>query len=57
MDKKKYFILLLPALILLIILVCYLPAGMKQYAIMVPLVFWAIYYGWIHMERKHNRSS
>lgn len=53
-HKKKYFILLTPALIFGIFLAYYLPAEDKLYMLSIPIVFWIIYYSWIYVEKKNK---
>ncbi|MCH1626451.1 hypothetical protein [Fredinandcohnia quinoae] len=56
MDWKKYAFLLIPFLLLGIILVVYLPHEQIHYATLVPLVFWAIYYIWIYIEKRQRKE-
>lgn len=57
MHKKKYFILLIPAILVFAFLLYYLPTGSKQYSIIVPLVFWIVYYIWVGIEKKTSSSN
>lgn len=45
MNKKRYFILLIPTVIVFLSLVFWLPEENKFYALFTPVVFWIIYYG------------
>ncbi|MBR7794754.1 hypothetical protein GT022_01690 [Agaribacter marinus] len=45
MDKRKYFILLVPAIIIFVALLFLLPEENKVYSLFVPIVFWIVYYG------------
>ena len=56
MHRKKYFTLLPPALLLGIVTFYYLPADAKNYTLVVPLLFWVAYYGWIYIEKKSKVS-
>jgi hypothetical protein len=57
MHRKKYWLLLPPFLIVGILLIIYLPDNQNFWALCVPLGFWAVYYGWIYMEKKLKESS
>jgi uncharacterized membrane protein YfcA len=57
MDWKKYAILLPPFILIFIFLAIYLPSGQKQYTIGVALVFWAVYYIWVYIDRKSNKNK
>lgn len=57
MHKKKYFILLIPSILVFAFLLYYLPNDDKQYSIIVPLVFWVVYYVWLGIEKKTTGSN
>lgn len=57
MHKKKYFILMPPALIIGIFLIYYFPVSQKPYLFLIPLVFWIIYYTWIYFEKRHENRK
>lgn len=44
MNRKRYYILLISAVIIFLSLVFLLPEEDKFYALFTPLVFWIIYY-------------
>ncbi len=52
MHRKKYFILLPPALIIGIFLLYYLSPEDRAYIFLAPFAFWIAYYIWIYIERK-----
>ncbi|GIN94930.1 hypothetical protein J6TS1_08000 [Siminovitchia terrae] len=54
MDKKKYFILFPPFLILGIVLIIILPDHCTFYAFLPILGFWITYYCWIFLEKKET---
>lgn len=41
-----------PMFILGAILLIYLPASQRYIALLIPIIFWMIYYTWIFIERK-----
>ncbi|WP_262174695.1 SoxR reducing system RseC family protein [Saccharococcus sp. Marseille-Q5394] len=57
MHKKKYFILLPPALIIGIILLYYLPTEDRAYVFLAPIAFWIIYYSWIYVEKRNTKRN
>ncbi len=57
MHWKKYFILLLPTIIIGLFLFNFLPAIQRPYILIVPMVFWLIYYFWIYIERKQQKNK
>lgn len=56
MDKKKYFILFPPFLILGIVLIIILPDHRTFYAFLAILGFWITYYCWIFLEKKKRNK-
>jgi hypothetical protein len=52
MHRKKYFTLLPPALILTLVAIYFLPTEAINYTLIIPLLFWVAYYGWIYIEKK-----
>ncbi|MGG3622861.1 hypothetical protein ABES25_04770 [Bacillus gobiensis] len=52
MDKKKYFILMPPFLILGISLLYYLPKHKLFFAMLSVMGFWTVYYLWSNIEKK-----
>ena len=57
MHKKKYFILLPPAVLVGIVLLYNLPTADRAYVFLAPLAFWIMYYGWIYIEKRKERSG
>ncbi|MEC0093413.1 hypothetical protein [Paenibacillus macquariensis] len=55
-DKKKYFILMPPMLIIGLYLFYFLPANKRPYVFLVPIVFWLIYYTWLFIERIQKKK-
>jgi len=55
-QKKKYFILMPPMLIIGLFLFYFLPVNQRPYVLLVPIVFWLIYYNWIFIERKQKKK-
>lgn len=56
MHWKKYFILLLPTILSGLFLFYILPAIQRPYVLIVPMVFWLIYYSWIYIKRKQKKK-
>ena len=58
MDSKKYFILLPLFILIGIFLIIYLPPGQNQYPILIVfiLIFWAVYYFWVYIDKKRNKE-
>ncbi|MBD8006227.1 hypothetical protein [Bacillus norwichensis] len=56
MDKKKYFILFPPFLMLGIVLIIVLPEHRTFYAFLAIPVFWITYYYWIFIEKKKRKE-
>lgn len=52
MHLEKYLKLLIPFLFIGIILILILPNGFKHYAILMPLIFWLVYYIWVLVDQK-----
>ena len=53
-DKRKYWTLLPPFLLISILIIVYLPRNSKSSMIyfLVPLTFWIVYYTWIYVEKR-----
>ncbi|MDH6370434.1 hypothetical protein M2444_002214 [Paenibacillus sp. PastF-3] len=56
MHWKKYFILLLPTILIGLFLFYILPAIQRPYVLIVPMVFWLIYYSWTYFKRKQKNK-
>ena len=56
MDKKKYFIVMPPGIIIGIFLLFYLPERDRTYVGLIPIIFWIIYYSWIYIEKRKKRD-
>ncbi|MCZ1269129.1 hypothetical protein EIH79_30885 [Paenibacillus tundrae] len=56
-DKKKYFILMPPMLIIGLLIMYFLPVNQRAYVFLVPIVFWLIYYIWVFVERKKYKKT
>lgn len=54
---KKYWILVLPFLVIAAILAFSLPPKLRPLSPLVILVFWAVYYIWMYFEKKINRTK
>ncbi|MCP8968446.1 hypothetical protein [Ectobacillus ponti] len=54
-DKKKYWTLLLPTFVICAVLLYYLPKGDKQDILLVPFVFWMMYYAWCYLEEHRKK--
>ena len=52
MHTKKYWILFYPTVTIGILLLFSLPPEDRAYVFLAPIVFWILYYSWIHMENK-----
>ncbi|MBM7602747.1 sterol desaturase/sphingolipid hydroxylase (fatty acid hydroxylase superfamily) [Metabacillus crassostreae] len=50
LKDKRYWILLLPFLMIGILLLIYLPQNLKPFSILLGLLFWIVYYIWIHLS-------
>ncbi|WP_077617526.1 hypothetical protein [Bacillus sinesaloumensis] len=57
MHWKKYAMLLPPFVLIGLLLLFYLPTGQKHYAILVALVFWAVYYAWVCIDKKRGTEG
>ncbi|SEN77687.1 hypothetical protein SAMN05518670_2688 [Paenibacillus sp. OK076] len=55
-DKKKYFILMPPMLIIGLFIIYFLTANQRAYVFLVPIVFWLTYYIWVFVERKQDKK-
>lgn len=55
MDKKKYFILMPPFLILGLSLLYFLPSNNLFYALLTVAGFWIVYYVWLYYEKEKQR--
>ncbi|WP_078546786.1 hypothetical protein [Bacillus alkalitelluris] len=53
-KDKRYWILLLPFLIIGILLILYLPQNFKPFTILLALVFWIAYYTWIYLSKNND---
>jgi hypothetical protein len=56
-SKTKYFFLLVPMLLIGIFLVYYLPVSQRTYVLLVPIIFWIIYYTWIYIEKRLMKKT
>lgn len=54
--NKKYWILLPPFLVIVVILAFWLPPKQKPLTLFVVLVFWVVYYLWDSFD-KNNKSN
>ncbi|MGE8205654.1 hypothetical protein ACQKP0_13945 [Heyndrickxia sp. NPDC080065] len=57
MHKKKYLLLIPPALVIYIVLILTVSAEKRPYIIFIPIVAWCLYYIWIYIEKKKNRKN
>ena len=57
MNKKLYFSLIGPAVILFIILLIALPETKKFYSLLAPVVFWIVYYIVGSFNKKKNADE
>ncbi|MBD8068825.1 hypothetical protein [Bacillus sp. PS06] len=53
-DRKKYLILMLPALIIATTLFIYLPTDKKGFSTFVILAAWVIYYSWLYIKKRET---
>lgn len=54
---KRYWILISPFLLIALLLSIYLPQEFKKYSILVLIVFWIFYYGWIYNENNNKKKD
>ncbi|MBM6619588.1 hypothetical protein [Bacillus suaedaesalsae] len=54
MHWKKYLILLPPFLFIGILSIILLPVGEKHNSLLLALLFWVVYYLWIHFEKDNK---
>jgi hypothetical protein len=40
-----------------IFLVYYIPANQRTYVLLVPIIFWIVYYSWIYIEKRLSEKS
>lgn len=57
MHKNKYFILVIPVMIIGIFLIYYLPANQRSYVLLIPVIFWIIFYVWIYIEKRGKNKT
>ncbi|WP_017754034.1 hypothetical protein [Calidifontibacillus oryziterrae] len=60
MDKKKYYLVYMPLMTIIgVFLIFYLPADQSHYVLLIPIIFWIVYYSWNFVEKKglKNRDS
>lgn len=57
MHKNKYFILVIPVMIIGIFLIYYLPANQRFYVLLIPVIFWVIFYVWIYIEKRAKNKT
>ncbi|WP_017798529.1 hypothetical protein [Oceanobacillus kimchii] len=55
MDKRKYFTLFIPTVIILIALFFMLPEDNVLYAFIVVVLFWITYYTWVWIDKKKDK--
>ncbi|RPF55403.1 hypothetical protein EDC24_0274 [Aquisalibacillus elongatus] len=56
-KNKRYWILMLPFLIIALLLFTFLPNNYRYFSFLLIIVFWVIYYSWNHFERKKNNPN
>ncbi|RLQ93106.1 hypothetical protein D9X91_18930 [Falsibacillus albus] len=52
--KKRYWILMPPFLIIGIVLMKLSPQHLRPYVLLIPIVFWIVYYLWGYIEKKRK---
>ncbi|WP_438799241.1 hypothetical protein [Bacillus paralicheniformis] len=55
MDKKKYFMIMVPALILAFLFQFFVPSEQGYLGIVFILAGGVIYYLWVHIERTNRK--
>ncbi|WP_193323640.1 hypothetical protein [Bacillus paralicheniformis] len=56
MDKKKYFMIMVPALILAFLLQFFVPSEQRYLGIVFILAGGVIYYLWVHIEKDKQKD-
>jgi hypothetical protein len=56
MHIKKYLIVMLPTFIIGLFLLYYLPEKLKPYSLLLFIVMWTFYHGWIYIEKRTNEK-
>lgn len=54
-NKKLYVILIIPALVVFLITIWLLPSEYIFYSLVVPIIFWIIYYCCDHFQKTHQK--
>ena len=54
---KRYWLLISPFLVVALLLASYLPQQYKVYSLLVLVVFWIVYYGWIYRKNDNGNKS
>ncbi|WP_112181976.1 MULTISPECIES: hypothetical protein [Paraliobacillus] len=57
MHWRKLALLLPPFILIGYLLITYLPDTLSQYSIVIAILFWVIYYGWVFIEEKNKEKS
>lgn len=57
MHWRKLALLLPPFILSFYLLITYLPDTLSQYSIVVAILFWVIYYGWVFIEEKKSNTD
>jgi hypothetical protein len=55
-KNKRYWILLLPSLLIGVTLISYLPQELKPFGILTVLPFWLVYYFCTHFNKRRNEE-
>ncbi|KAF0821010.1 hypothetical protein KIS4809_0537 [Bacillus sp. ZZV12-4809] len=56
MHWRKYFILLIPALVIFIASAFIIPYNKFYLIYIIPFTFWVIYYSWLYIEKRKKRQ-
>ena len=56
MHKKKYLLLIVPAVLLSALGFTFLPTEIKSYSFLLPILAWIAYYFWIYFEKKNQNK-
>lgn len=57
MFPKNYWYFMIPSLIIAFILIYTLDAKYKLFVLVIPVLFWVIYYVWVGMQNKKKQNK
>ncbi|MED4401778.1 hypothetical protein [Metabacillus fastidiosus] len=57
MFPKNYWFFMVPSFIIAFILIYTLDKQYKPYVLLIPLLFWIIYYIWVGLQKKKQQKK